>query len=65
MNDPDIFIENHGSIFIFRPLRRSTADALRESVTEDALWFSGALVVEPRYAAALADALREDGLVLA
>ena len=61
MPDYDFGIENHGSIVLFRPTNADALDHLRANVQEDAQWFGGALAVEYRYAADLANALIEDG----
>jgi hypothetical protein len=61
MNDPDFQIENHGSIFLFRPQHTAADQHLRDRVSDEALWFGGALVVEPRYGLQLANALRTEG----
>ena len=59
----DILIENHGSIILFRPLCRQAKQWLQDSThAESWQWFGGALVVEPRYAAELADGAEEAGL---
>jgi hypothetical protein len=65
MQEPDFRIENHGSIFLFDPQNTSAEDHLRENVSQEALWFGGALVVEPRYARDLAAALQREGFQLA
>ena len=61
MNKPDFLIENHGSIFLFDPQNTSAEKHLREHVSEEAQWFGGALVVEPRYVVDLFTALRAEG----
>ena len=61
MNDPDFRIENHGSIFLFDPQNTSAENHLLEHVSEEAQWFGGALVVEPRYVGNLASALQAEG----
>lgn len=57
----DFRIENHGSIFLFDPLNTAAEEHLRENVSEQAQWFGGSLVVEPRYIADLAAALQAEG----
>jgi hypothetical protein len=49
---------------LFRPLTAAAAAHLEENVQEDAQWIGGALVVEHRYAPALAVALKEEGFTL-
>ena len=65
MQQPDVRIENHGSIFLFDPQNAAAENHLRENVSEGALWFGGALVVEPRYVGDLATALQAEGFQLA
>jgi hypothetical protein len=61
--EPDIQVENHGSIIMFRPMTDEATDWLNEHVeSEGWQWFGGALAVEPRYAGDLADGARADGL---
>ena len=59
--EADYEIQNHGSIFLFDPQNTAAEKHLHENVSDEALWFGGALVVEPRYAADLAAALKADG----
>ena len=61
MNEADFRIENHGSIFLFDPQNTTAEDHLRDKVSEQAHWFGGALVVEPRYVIDLAIALEAEG----
>jgi hypothetical protein len=65
MQEPDFRIENHGSIFLFDPQNTGAENHLRENVSQEALWFGGALAVEPRYARDLATALQREGFQLA
>jgi hypothetical protein len=65
MSKTDFKIENHGSIFLFDPQNTQAESHLRENVNEEALWFAGALVVEPRYASDLAGALQAEGFEIA
>jgi hypothetical protein len=57
----DFVIQNDGTILLFRPLTDAAREWLEANVQEDAQWFGGALVVEHRYAGALAVALIEAG----
>jgi hypothetical protein len=54
-------IDNHGSIALIRPLTADVRDWLQENTGEEAQWFGGALVVEPRYLEPLVAALIEEG----
>jgi hypothetical protein len=44
-------VENHGTLFLFRPEAPAEREWLEEHT--DGTWFGGALVVEPRYVEAL------------
>jgi len=57
-----VIIENHGSIFLFRPRTGYAADWLRENVASEGWqWFGGALAVEPRYAGQLVCGIEDAG----
>lgn len=45
----DFTFENHGSIWLCRPQNDAAREHLEDNVSEEAQWFGGALVVEPRY----------------
>lgn len=61
---PDLIFENHGSLFLARPITDAGIDWLRDTSPDDAQFFGPAMVVEPRYAALVAKMAREDGLVV-
>ena len=63
--NPDISIENHGTIFLFRLNTQAATDWVEEHVQSDAQFFGDALVVEHRYARDLATAAVADGLAVA
>jgi len=63
--NPDISIENHGTIFLFRLNAQAATDWVEEHVQSDAQFFGDALVVEHRYARDLATAAVADGLAVA
>lgn len=44
---PSFALENHGSIYLIRPMHPDVTDWLHEYT--DGQWFGGALVVEPRF----------------
>ena len=60
----DIYMENHGSIWLFRPVSEAAREHLDDVIDEMAQWFGDALVVEPRYVSDLATSLEDDGLDL-
>jgi hypothetical protein len=55
-------VENHGSLFLFRPLDREAEDWIEERVpSEPWQWLGGALAVEHRYILGLIDGFRSEG----
>lgn len=64
VQSPDLTVENHGTIFLFRPESDAGRDWLAENTDPDAPWFGDALAVEHRYAHDLATAASNDGLVV-
>ena len=60
----DVYVSCEGSIFLFTPLTPAAEQWISEHVQADAKWFGSALVVEWIYAAELAVAMRQAGLVL-
>lgn len=58
----DVQIENHGSVYLFRPLTAEAEEWLSEHVSPDATYWGESLVVEHRYAHDLADGMSSDGL---
>jgi hypothetical protein len=61
---PDVLVENHGSLYLMRPQTDSAQEWIDEHIPEDAQWFGGALVVEPRYVEDIAHGMMEYGLRL-
>jgi hypothetical protein len=59
---PDVLVENHFSLILFRLLSPATKQWVDQNVSEDAQFFGGALEVEPRYATDLISGLVADGL---
>lgn len=62
---PDVSVESHGNIFLFRPNTDRGRNWLTENVSDDAQWFGPALMVEHRYARELASGLIGEGLKVA
>jgi hypothetical protein len=61
----DLVFENHGSLFLIRPVSQSGQLWLDENVgDENTLTFGGAIVCEPRYVEAIAQGAVEAGLVV-
>ncbi len=60
----DILFENHGSLFLLRPVSSAGKTWLDENVGDkNALTFSGAVVCEPRYVENIFLGATGDGLV--
>ncbi len=59
---PDVHVVNHHSIVLFHLNTREASAWVEENVTREAQFFGTALVVEPRYVAALVASMREAGL---
>lgn len=63
----DFKLENHGSLFLLRPLSSAAKDWMGEHLPMDnpEIHFWGdAIVIEPRYIAPIVDGIIRDGLVL-
>jgi len=62
---PDILAENHGSIFLLRPVTSSGQFWLQENVIdEETQLFGNAVVCEPRYVADIVFGARGQGLMV-
>lgn len=61
---PDVLIHNEGTVFLFDPLTVRAKEWIDDNVQPDARWFGTVLVVEHRYAWALAQGIKDEGLVL-
>lgn len=59
---PDVSVENHGTIFLVRPLSQRANAWIGEHVPEDAMFFGGALVVEHRYVESIVAAIMDEGM---
>jgi hypothetical protein len=60
----DVTVENHGSIFLFRPHTDSGREWIEQHIPEDALTLGDAVAVEHRYALDIAKGMQGDGLVV-
>lgn len=58
----DVRLEDHGTIFLFHPLTVDAHEWLLENVSDDAIYWGDALVVEHRYARQLAEGMKRGGL---
>lgn len=62
---PDFQVENHGTIFLFRPLSDVAREWVSEHLPDDAQTWGDAVVVEHRYIADIVDGAVNDGLEVA
>jgi hypothetical protein len=63
----DFKLENHGSLFLLRPLNSAAKDWIGEHLPTDnpeTQFWGDAIVIEPRYVAPIVDGIIGDGLVL-
>jgi hypothetical protein len=60
----DAHIENHGTIFLVRPVSSMACDWITANVSEDSQYFGSALVVEHRYIGDLFRGMVDAGLVV-
>jgi hypothetical protein len=62
---PDILVENHGSIFLLRPVSFAAQSWLQENVIgEETQMFGNAVVCEPRYVTDIVFGARAEGLLV-
>lgn len=63
-NEADFVVENHGSIFLLRPLTESARIWVDEHIGTDNGFqpYYPTVVIEPRYAGAILEGIREYGL---
>lgn len=59
---PDFFVENHGSIFLLRPLSPAGSSCIDGHLREDRMCFGNAFVIEHRYVWAILEGIENDGL---
>jgi hypothetical protein len=63
-NTPDVIVSNEGIVFLFNPLTARAKRWIEANVYPDSHWFRSALVIERRYAWALTQNMKDEGLVL-
>jgi hypothetical protein len=66
-NDPNFALENHGSLFLLRPLDSAAKEWMQEHLPMDnpeTQFWGDAIVIEARYVAPIVDGIIGDGLVL-
>jgi len=64
MQKEHVTIKDEGSILLFYPNTQEARDWLASNTSSDSLWYNAALVVEPRYAEDLIEAMQEQGFTL-
>jgi hypothetical protein len=67
VNSPHFELENHGSLFLLRPLDSAAREWMNEHLPADSpetQFWAGAIVIEPRYLESIVDGILADGLVL-
>jgi hypothetical protein len=60
----DFLCENHGSIFLLRPLSQPAQSWINENISSDAQWFGNGVVIEHRYIWAILEGIQNDGLAV-
>jgi hypothetical protein len=58
----DVTVEDHGSLWLFRPVTETAKTWIDDNVEDAALWFGGALAVEARFVQAMIEGMLADGL---
>jgi hypothetical protein len=59
----DVSVENHGSIVVLRPLSSAAKEWMKEYVDQTGFQpYRDSVIVEPRYADAILDGMKEQGL---
>ena len=61
---PDFFCENHGSIFLLRPVSPASFDWIESHLPSDRITFGNAVAVDHRCIWAILAGLQDDGLVV-
>lgn len=61
-NQPDVIVDNEGSIMLFRPQTDAAKTWCAKNLPSDALRWCFSYVVEPRYAQNIVDGMLTDGL---
>jgi len=65
MSQPDVIVDNYGSIVGLAPMTQAARDWIEENVaTESWQWLGGVLNVESRYAADLVVGMQEAELIV-
>lgn len=62
VRQPDVWVSNEGSIFLFYPRTEAAAEWFENNVQDDAQYHGKSLVVEHRYVDSIVQGLNESGL---
>jgi hypothetical protein len=62
--EPDFFCENHGTIFLLRPVSPASFDWIESHLPSDRITFGNAVAVDHRCIWAILAGLQDDGLVV-
>ena len=58
----DVQVVHHGTVVLFHLNTPKASQWADEHIPDDAMWIGDAFAVEPRYAQAIIDGMRQDGL---
>ncbi len=58
----DLLVQNHGSIFLLDPVTDLGRGWIADHIPDEATWWCGAVVVEPRYIGDIVAGAAGDGL---
>jgi hypothetical protein len=61
---PDFLCENHGSVFLLRPVSPAAFDWIEKHLPSDRSNYGNAVVIEPRYVWAILAGLQDNGLAV-
>jgi len=64
MSGPDFVVQDEGTIVLLRPHTVLAREWVRENLSDEAIWYVGAVVVEPRYLPDILTGLADDGLTV-
>lgn len=60
----DFTLVNHGSISVLTPNTSAAREWVEDHIPDDAQWWCGGVVVEPRYVGSILDGIDVDGLTV-
>jgi hypothetical protein len=60
--EPDFICENHGSVFLLRPISPAAFAWIEKHLPPDRITFGNAVVIEPMHVWAILVRLQDDGL---